>query len=69
MDWGRNGLIAVPLYNAVYLWNSDSGSVEELFGDNPINDDNIVVTSVKWITEGMIIAIGLSNGIVEVGSC
>ena len=66
LDWGRNGLIAVPLYNAVYLWNSESGSVEELFGDTPITDDNIMVTSVKWITEGMHIAIGLSDGNVEV---
>jgi len=65
LDWGRNGLIAVPLYNAVYLWNSESGSVEELFGDTPITDDNIMVTSVKWITEGMHIAIGLSDGNVE----
>ena len=59
-------MIAVPLYNAVYLWNSESGSVEELFGDTPITDDNIMVTSVKWITEGMHIAIGLSDGNVEV---
>lgn len=50
----------------MYLWNSESGSVEELFGDTPITDDNIMVTSVKWITEGMHIAIGLSNGNVEV---
>lgn len=65
LDWGKNGLIAVPLHNAVYLWNSESGRVDELFGDNPITDDNLIVTSVKWITEGMIIAIGLSNGTVE----
>jgi len=50
----------------IYLWNSESGSVEELFGENPIADDNVMVTSVKWITEGMHIAVGLSNGNVEV---
>jgi len=65
LDWGQNGLIAVPLYNAIYLWNSESGTVEELFGESPITDDNIMVTSVKWITEGMHIAVGMSNGNIE----
>lgn len=68
LDWGNNGLIAVPLFNAIYLWNSETGDVEELFGDNPVTDDNLMVTSVKWITEGMHIAVGLSNGNIEVCS-
>ena len=68
LDWGNNGLIAVPLYNAIYLWNSETGSVDELFGDNPITDDNLSVTSVKWITEGLHLAVGLSNGTVEVSN-
>lgn len=65
LHWGNNGLIAVPLYNAIYLWNSESGAVDELFGDNPITDDNLVITSVRWIGDGAILAVGLSNGVIE----
>ena len=31
-------------------------------------DDEEIVTSVKWIGEGHILAVGLNNGIVEVKS-
>ena len=66
LDWGSNGLIAVPLYNAIYLWNSDTGSVEELFGENYQLPTETTVTSVKWISEGSHLAVGLSSGAVEV---
>ena len=66
LDWGSNGLIAVPLYNAIYLWNSDTGSVEELFGENYQLPAETTVTSVKWISEGSHLAVGLSSGAVEV---
>lgn len=66
LDWGSNGLIAVPLYNAIYLWNSDTGSVEELFGENYQLPMETTVTSVKWISEGSHLAVGLSSGAVEV---
>ena len=78
MDWGRNGLIAVPLNKAVYLWNAASGDVEELFCEHartpPGQEDLLAsgegdapaVTSVKWIEEGCILAVGLSTGVVEV---
>jgi len=65
LDWGNNGLIAVPLYNAVYLWNSETGDVEELFGDDYSLEESVMITCVKWISEGVHIAVGLSNGVVE----
>lgn len=44
VDWGSQGVLAVGLGNAVYLWNSESGQVRELF---KLQDDH--VTSVSWI--------------------
>ena len=65
MDWGSTGLVAIALYQAVYLWDSGSGSVTDLLSQIT-NMNETLITSVKWITCGNHIAIGLSNGTVEV---
>ncbi|XP_065645137.1 cell division cycle protein 20 homolog isoform X2 [Hydra vulgaris] len=65
LDWGNCGLIAVPLSQTVYLWNAETGAVDELFGDVHAGEEDLVVTCVKWIQEGLYLAVGLSNGSVE----
>merc|ERR550534_1268016 len=65
LDWGSGGLIAIALGGSVYLWNSTSGSVVDLFGDSATENNEDVVTSVKWITEGEHIAVGLNTGVVQ----
>lgn len=44
VDWGPSGILAVGLGSAVYLWNSESGKVDQL---TKFDDDQ--VTSVGWI--------------------
>ena len=64
LDWGNNNCIGVALGGEVFIWHADSGSVDKLMQ----TDDEEIVTSVKWIGEGHILAVGLNNGIVEVKS-
>lgn len=64
LDWGSTGLIGIALYQSVYLWDPVGGEVTDLFGESSMPDDTLI-TSVKWISEGHHIAIGLSNGTVE----
>lgn len=44
VDWGAQGVLAVGLGESVYLWNSESGKVEQL-----CRLDGDSVTSVGWI--------------------
>eukprot|EP00939_MAST-03C_sp_MAST-3C-sp1_P002915 g2915.t1 len=48
LDWSKNNILAVALYGAVYLWNSDTGDIEELMS---MEDENAYVSSVKWVKE------------------
>ena len=48
LDWSRNNILAVALYGAVYLWNSDTGDIEELMS---MEDENAYVSSIKWVKE------------------
>lgn len=49
LDWSANNILAVALYGAVYLWNSDTGEIEELMS---MEDDNSYVSSVRWVKDG-----------------
>lgn len=62
LDWGNNNCIGVALGGEVFVWHADTGSVDKLMQ----TDDEEIVTSVKWIGEGHILAVGLNNGVVEV---
>lgn len=44
VDWGASGVLAVGLGETVYLWNSETGKVEQLC---KLEGDS--VTSVGWI--------------------
>ena len=62
LDWGANNLIAIALYNTVYLWNPSSGAVSQLSVCQ--NDDYIC--SVSWLKDGgNYLAIGTSNNEVQ----
>ena len=62
MDWGSNNIIAIALSGALFLWNAVTGNVQKLLQ----LPDEECITSVKWIAEGNVLAIGLDNGVVEV---
>jgi cell division cycle protein 20 (cofactor of APC complex) len=44
IDWSQNNIIAVALQNALYLWDAETGTPENLF---ELSDD-LMVTGVAW---------------------
>lgn len=62
LDWGSINQLALALSGAVYIWNPSSGETQHLFQME--GDD--YVSSVGWIGQGSILAVGSSNGQVQV---
>ncbi len=64
LDWSINNHLAVALVNGMFIWNAGDGSISELF----TKDDSIdlIITSVSWIPEGNILAVGDSYGAIEI---
>ena len=59
LDWSSDNMLAVCLAQTVYLWNSDSGEIKQLFDTE---DDNDIVTSVAWMKgSSSTLAIGTSS--------
>jgi len=58
VDWSGQNIVAVALANCVFLWNAESGSIQELVeleaGD--------YVCSVSWFQEGNHLAVGTFLG-------
>jgi WD40 repeat protein len=66
VDWGKHNILAVALRNAVYLWNEATGQITQLM---ELNGADEFVSSVSWIQEGQILAVGNSNGAVQLWDC
>ncbi|KAF4524758.1 hypothetical protein B566_EDAN016551 [Ephemera danica] len=66
LDWGKNNILGVALRNAVYLWNESTGNIQQLM---EIQDSENYVSSVAWIQEGNILAIGDTTGTVQLWDC
>ncbi|EMG51134.1 APC/C activator-like protein CDH1, putative [Candida maltosa Xu316] len=62
VDWGQQDVLAVGLGDSVYLWDGATQSVDRLC--NLTNKNK--VTSLNWIGTGTHLAIGTSNGMVEI---
>eukprot|EP00940_MAST-03C_sp_MAST-3C-sp2_P001856 g1856.t1 len=65
LDWSKNNILAVALMGAVYLWNSDTGEIEELMS---MEDENAYVSSVSWVKEAGSsnhLAIAMDDGAVQ----
>jgi len=68
MSWSAaDNVVAVALYNCVYLWNAANGSITELC-ELPAGSDNDYYTSVSFMptTSDSILALGNSLGSVQV---
>ncbi|KAF2154615.1 WD40 repeat-like protein [Myriangium duriaei CBS 260.36] len=61
VDWGSTNVLAVGLGDSVYLWNSESGKVDQL-----VKLEGEQVTSVGWIQRGSHLAVGTSRGMITV---
>lgn len=62
LDWGKKNILAVGLGPSVYLWNGKTGAVSELMSI----DNGHYITSIRWIHDGTSIAIGGSEGFVQI---
>lgn len=60
VDWSAANHLAVALGSRVYIWNAASGSITEL-----MSLEGEYVCSLKWIGEGNYLAVGTSNGEVQ----
>ena len=62
LDWGSLNQLALALAGAVYIWNPSNGEtchLMQLEGED-------YVSSVRWIGQGSILAVGNSNCQVQV---
>ncbi|XP_054707821.1 cell division cycle protein 20 homolog [Uloborus diversus] len=62
IDWSSLNILAVALCGTVFLWNASSGEIQQLL-DMPSQDE--YVSSVSWLPEGNILAIGTSSAEVQ----
>ncbi|KAH6602019.1 hypothetical protein BASA61_001545 [Batrachochytrium salamandrivorans] len=58
LDWSSNNQLAIALDKSVYIWNADTGGVQEFC--QTADDD--FVTSLQWTADGSYLAIGTDNG-------
>ncbi len=58
LDWSSQNTLAVALDKVVYLWDATSSEITELM-DLPEEGDYI--TSVSWMADGNVIAVGKPN--------
>ncbi|CAG9769326.1 unnamed protein product [Ceutorhynchus assimilis] len=65
LDWGANNILAAALGSHVYLWNAGTGNIDELMA----LEGNDYVCSLAWIQEGDYLAIGTTQGTVELWDC
>ncbi|XP_031636529.1 cell division cycle protein 20 homolog isoform X3 [Contarinia nasturtii] len=61
MDWSASNIVTVALGKIIYLWNAGTGNIEQLREYD--NGDH--ACSLAWIQEGNVLAIGASDGTVE----
>ena len=64
LDWSVHNHLAVALGGNIYLWNAGSGDISPLLEMDNTDD---YVSSVSWIKEGNILAVGTSTAEVQVG--
>ncbi|KAG8178686.1 hypothetical protein JTE90_011613 [Oedothorax gibbosus] len=62
IDWSSTNILAVALHGTLYLWNGSTGEISQLL-DLPTMDEYI--SSVSWLPEGNILAVGTSTAEVQ----
>uniref|UniRef100_A0A7M4FFZ4 Cell division cycle 20B n=1 Tax=Crocodylus porosus TaxID=8502 RepID=A0A7M4FFZ4_CROPO len=62
LDWNQENLIAVALGSCAYIWNGDTHqSIESIH----LNSSAKYISSIAWIKEGTCLAVGTSDGEVQ----
>ena len=64
LSWGSNNIIAIALYNSVYLWNAKDGQIDCLV---TLEDSNYI-SSVSFcnVKDPNCLAIGTSSNEIQV---
>ncbi|EGT50459.1 CBN-FZY-1 protein [Caenorhabditis brenneri] len=65
MDWGCHNWVAVALGYELYLWNTETCVIKNMFEDNAPTNEGLI-TSVRWSQEGRYISLGYSSGAVKI---
>ena len=65
MDWSNDNIVTVALGNVIYLWNAGTGNIEQLRE----YEQSEHASSLAWIQEGNILAVGGYDGCVELWDC
>ena len=58
LDWSPNNVLGVALGDAIYLWNANDGSIQQLM---QTTGEQTHVTSLCWCPEGTYMAVGTSD--------
>ncbi|KAI9099515.1 WD40-repeat-containing domain protein [Phlyctochytrium arcticum] len=65
MDWSSNNVLAIALDNTVYLWNGNTGTTRPLCSSTR---EDTYIASIQWAPDGSHLAVGSSEGDIEVWS-
>ncbi|KAJ3013546.1 ubiquitin-protein transferase activating protein [Thoreauomyces humboldtii] len=67
LDWSSTNVLAVALQDGVYLWNGNTGDTIRLC-DNNRESNSTYISSLQWAPDGSHLAVGRSEGDVEIWS-
>ncbi|XP_071992236.1 cell division cycle protein 20 homolog B isoform X2 [Engystomops pustulosus] len=62
LDWNSENLVALGLKSSVCMWNTENNNVAQTI---PLHSPSTYVSSVSWINTGSCLAVGTSNGEVQ----
>lgn len=62
LDWSSTNTLAAALGTELYLWNATDSTITLLMNV----DSSDYISAVSWITDGSVLAVGLSDGNVQV---
>eukprot|EP00121_Abeoforma_whisleri_P006507 Awhi_evm1s5918 len=63
LSWSQsNNVLSVALGGAVYLWNAESGTIQNLLN---LENETSHISSVEWIQEGNVLAVGTSDNEIQ----
>ncbi|XP_069820849.1 cell division cycle protein 20 homolog B [Dendropsophus ebraccatus] len=63
LDWSSDKHLALGLKSAAYIWNTENNSVSQTI---LLPSPSMYVSSVSWISAGSCLAVGTSNGEVQI---
>ncbi|KAK9454391.1 WD40-repeat-containing domain protein [Dipodascopsis uninucleata] len=62
LDWSCNNMVAIGLDRDLYVWNAETGNVSNLLRTS----SDTYISGIKWSGDGAYVAVGLSDGDVQI---